>query len=79
MDNVQWEGNTQKIFETAISLAPKPFRSITKKSLTEAIEKRVGKEGTVTEEIIVDCIKEVTPKPFLGMGMKKIKPLLKNA
>ena len=79
MDNIQWEGNTKEIFDTAVSLAPKPFRNITKKGLSEAIEKRVGSDGTVTEEIIVDCIKEVTPKPFLSMGMKKIKPLLKNA
>lgn len=78
MPEYTWEDNTQEIYDKACQLAPKPFQEITKKSLNEALEKRIGNGGSVTEAIIIDCIKEITPKPFLAMGMKKIKPLLKN-
>ena len=44
--------------------------------LTASLEKAVGDGGTVTEEVLVASIKEVTPKPFLPLGMKQIKPML---
>ena len=78
MADYTWEDNTRDIFDKAVSLAPKPFQSITRKSLSQALEKRLEGGGTVTQDIIVDCIKEVTPKPFLAMGMKKIKPMLRT-
>ena len=78
MADFTWEENSKAIFDTACKLAPKPFQQITKKSLNEALEKRIGEGGSVTEEVLLECIKEVTPKPFLAMGMKKIKPLLTN-
>jgi hypothetical protein len=78
MVNFTWQDNTEEIYEKCISLSPGPFRQITRKNLTEAIEKRVGADGVVTEDILVSCIKEVTPKPFLAMGMKKIDPMLKG-
>ena len=78
MVDLIWQDNSEEIFEKCISLAPGPFRKITRKNLTEAIEKKVGAEGMVSEDILVACIKEVTPKPFLAMGMEKIQPMLKG-
>ena len=78
MADFNWEGNTKEIFDLITSLSPKPFRKRTIQMLSDALEAKVGKDQPVTEEIIVACIKEVTPKPFLPMGMKKIKHLLKN-
>ena len=79
MVDLVWQDNTEEIYEKCISLSPGPFRKITSKNLTEAIERKVGADGVVTEDILVACIKEVTPKPFLAMGMKKIQPLLKGS
>ena len=79
MANFNWDANTEEIYEKCISLAPGPFRKITRKSLDEALGKRLGDDGTVTEPVLVDCIKECTPMPFLAMGMKKLKPLLKGS
>ncbi len=78
MVNFNWEDNTKEIFDMAVSTPPAPFRKITEQSITEALIGKVGEEGTVTEQCLVECIKEVTPKPYLKMGMKKLKPLLKN-
>jgi len=78
MADFTWEDNTKEIFDKTISLPPAPFRKTTENSLIEALVEKIGEEGTVTEAALVACIKEVTPKPFLKMGMKKIKPLLKN-
>ena len=78
MAEFSWEDNTKEIFDKAVSLPPAPFRKATEKSITEALTSKIGENGTVTEDVLVECIKEVTPKPFLKMGMKKIKPLLKN-
>ena len=77
MRELVWQDNTEEIYEKCISLAPGPFRKITRKNLTEAIEKKVGPSGVVSEDVLVACIKQVTPKPFLAMGMKEIQPMLK--
>ena len=78
MAEFKWEENTKEIYEKCINLAPGPFRKITKKTLDECLTKKLGDGGTVTEPVLVDAIKECTPKPFLKMGMKQLKPLLKG-
>ncbi len=78
MPNFQFEDNTEEIYKLAISLSPGPFRKKAEKMLDESIAKRIGEDGTVTEQVLVESIKESTPKPFVPMGMKKIKHLLKN-
>jgi hypothetical protein len=78
MVNLVWQDNTEEIYEKCISLSPGSFQKITRRNLTEAIEKKVRADGVVTEEVLVACIKEVTPKPFLAMGMKKMQPMLKG-
>ena len=78
MSNFNWEENTKEIFDKVISLAPRPFRKISEKNLTKCLLAKVGSEGTVTEEILMQAVREVTPKPFLQMGLGKLRPLLKN-
>lgn len=79
MADLNWDGNTKEIYDKVLAMTPAPFRKLSEKNLTEAIVRRVGDGGTVTEDIIVASIKEVTPKPFLAMGMKQIEHLLKNS
>ena len=76
MAEFTWEDNSKKIYETAISLSPGPFRKITQKTIDEAIEKAVGDGGTITEVELLDIINENTPKPFRAMGIRKLKPLM---
>ena len=64
------------MFDKLIESSPKPFRAMTEKKLGEAIAAKVGDGGTVTEDVVVECTKEVTPKPFVGMALKNIEPLM---
>ncbi len=76
MADFTWEDNSKKIYETAISLSPGPFRKITQKTIDEAILAKVGDGGTVTEVELMEIINDNTPKPFRAMGMRKLKPLM---
>jgi len=78
MPNFKWEKKTKEIFELLTSSSPGPFRKKTIQVLEGALVKRIGEDGTVTEPILIECVKETTPKPFIPMGMKKIKHLLED-
>jgi hypothetical protein len=76
MADLQWDGNSKEMFDKLIESSPKPFRAMTEKKLSAAIASKAGDGGTVTEDIVIECTKEVTPKPFIGMALKHIEPLM---
>ena len=73
-----WEGKTKEMYDKLISNSPKPFQEMTRKKINEGLTKKAGDGGTVTQDIILEIVKEVTPKPFLAMAMKSIEPLLQK-
>ena len=75
MAELNWEGNSKKMFEEMVEGAPKPFRAMTEKKLTACLESKAGDDGDVTEDMLIECVKEITPKPFVAMALKKIEPL----
>ncbi|MFC1671260.1 hypothetical protein ACFL20_12785 [Spirochaetota bacterium] len=75
ISKLEWTGNSSKMFEDLVASVPAPFRSSTKDRLNEAIMKRAGGEGRVTENIISDSVREVTPKPFVKSAMKIVDAL----
>lgn len=75
MAELTWENNSKKMFDECIEGSPKPFRAMTEKKLTEAINAKAGDGGAVTEDMIIECVKEITPKPFVGMALKKLEAL----
>jgi len=78
MADLIWEGNSKAMFDKMIEASPKPFRAMTEKKLTEAIVNKAA-GGPVTEDILIACVQEVTPKPFVGMAMKQLEPLKTKA
>ncbi|OGL39394.1 MAG: hypothetical protein A2042_05790 [Candidatus Schekmanbacteria bacterium GWA2_38_11] len=78
MADFVWEGKTKEMYDKLISNSPKPFQEMTRKRMTESLTKKVGDGGTVTQEILLEIVKEITPKPFLAMAMKSIEPLLQK-
>jgi len=78
MADLQWVDNSKAMFDKLIESSPKPFRAMTEKKLGEAIAAKVGDGGTVTEDVVIECTKEVTPKPFVGMALKNIESLKSN-
>jgi hypothetical protein len=76
MAEFNWQGNTKAMFDKLIESSPKPFRAMTEKKMMEGIEKKAGEGGAVTEDIVVEVVKEITPKPFVAMALKNIEPLM---
>ncbi len=75
MAELNWEGNSKKMFDEMVEGSPKPFRAMTEKKLTACLESKAGGSGDVTEDMLIECVKEITPKPFVAMALKKIEPL----
>lgn len=76
MASFNWAENAEAIFDKSISATPFPFRSNTRDGLIELLMERFGEEEEITEAKLVQVIKDHTPAPFLGRGMKAIAPLL---
>ena len=64
------------MFEKLIESSPKPFRAMTEKKMLEGMEKKAGEGVAVTEDIVEEVVKEITPKPFVAMALKNIEPLM---
>jgi len=62
------------MFDKLVESSPKPFRAMTEKKLMEAITARAA-DGAVTEDNVIESVKQVTPKPFIGMALKQIEPM----
>ena len=76
MAELNWQDNSKEMVQKLIEGSPKPFRAMTEKKMTEGIEKKAGDGGAVTEDIVIEVVKEITPKPFVAMAMKSIEPLI---
>jgi hypothetical protein len=78
MTTLNFTGNAEAIYKKSIAATPLPFRGTTKNGLTQLLLDRFGEDGEIDEAAIVAIIKEHTPRPFLGRGMKAIAPLLSD-
>ena len=78
MSEFTWTGNAKVMFDESLKAAPLPFRNVTKKGLTNGLTKVVGDGGEVHEEDVVRAIKETTPAPFIGIGLKAVAPFLSD-
>lgn len=75
MAELNWQDNTKAMCEKLIESSPKPFRAMTEKKLMEGLEKKAGEGGAVTEDMVIEVVQEITPKPFVAMALKGIEPL----
>jgi len=76
MAELNWQGKSKEMFQKLIEGSPKPFRAMTEKKMQEGLAKKAGDGGTVTEDMVIEVVKEITPKPFIGMALKSIEPLM---
>jgi hypothetical protein len=75
MADLTWEKNSKAMFTKCIEGSPKPFRAMTEKKLMDALTKKAGGTGVVSEDMLIECVKEITPKPFVIMALNTIEPL----
>ena len=74
MAELNFQDNSKTMVEKLIESSPKPFRAMTEKKLMEGLEKKAG-GGAVTEDMVIEVVQEITPKPFVAMALKNIEPL----
>jgi len=74
MAELNFQDNSKTMVEKLIESSPKPFRAMTEKKLMEGLEKKAG-GGAVTEDMVIEVVGEITPKPFVAMALKNIEPL----
>ena len=79
MADLSWQGNSKAMTEKLIESSPKPFRAMTEKKLMEGLAKKAGDAGAVTEDMVIEVVKEITPKPFVAMALKNIEPMKTQA
>ena len=76
MPSFTWGGNAEAVYQKSISATPFLFRSYTRDGLNSILLEQFGEDTEISEAMLVGVIKEHTPAPFLGRGMKAIAPLL---
>ena len=75
MAELNWQDNSKEMCDKLIEGSPKPFRAMTEKKLMEGLEKKAGEGGTVTEDMVIEVVQEITPKPFVAMALKSIESI----
>ena len=78
MTELNWQGKSKEMFQKLIEGSPKPFRAMTEKKMQDGIAKKAGDGGAVTEDMVIEVVKEITPKPFVAMALKSIESLITN-
>lgn len=78
MPKFKFVENAEAIYDKAISATPFPFRSNTRDGLNKLLLEEFGETKKINEADMVRVIKQNTPGPFLGRGMKAIAPLLSD-
>ncbi len=76
MAELNWRGKARQCLKSSLKAHPKPFRAMTEKKMLEGLAKKAGDAGTVTEDMVVEVVKEITPKPFIAMALKNIEPMM---
>jgi hypothetical protein len=71
-----WQGNSEKILDLLVQSSPLGFRSRVREKLVRAITE-LAVNNIIDEDIVVQAAKIVTPKPFLAIAMRNVKPYLK--
>jgi len=75
MVDLLWDKNSKAMFAKCIEGSPKPFRAMTEMKLMDALTEMAGDTGVVSEDMLIECVKEITPKPFVLMALNSIEPL----
>ncbi len=73
----EWRGNSEKILDLLVQSSPLGFRSRVREKLVRSITE-LAVNNIIDENTVVQAAKIVTPKPFLAIAMRNVKPFLKN-
>jgi bacteriochlorophyllide c C-7(1)-hydroxylase len=72
-----WKGDAEKILDLLVQSSPLGFRPRVRDKLVRAIMEHAA-NNTIDEQLVIQAARIVTPKPFLAIAMRKVKPYLKS-
>jgi hypothetical protein len=78
MAEFDWGDNAEVVYRKCLEITPGPFRKRTERDIIAELLQQCGEGGQVDEAGIMAAIKATTPKAYLGMGLKKLAPLLND-
>jgi hypothetical protein len=78
MAEFNWGDNAEAVFKKCLEVTPGPFRKRTERDITAELVKQFGEGGAVDEAGVMAAIKATTPRAYLGMGLKKLAPMLND-
>jgi hypothetical protein len=78
MTEFNWGDNAEAVFRKCLEITPGPFRKRTERNIIAELVKQYGEGGSVDEVAIMAAIKATTPRAYLGMGLKKLAPMLND-
>ena len=70
-----WKDNSRAMFDKVIQSTPDFVRPLSEPRLREAVTAKAGASRTVTEDMVIECTKELTPAPFLEQTLKDLEAL----
>ncbi len=70
-----WKGNSKAMYDKVIGSMPEMLRSMMSGKFKKTIVAKAGDNGTVTEDMVIEAVKETTPGPFIDKTLKDIEPL----
>lgn len=73
MENLEWQGNSRKMYETVLNQIPVIFKSGIKKKIADWINKNNIK--VVTEDTVFKAVNDIAPE---SLANTKIKPELEK-
>ena len=75
MAELKYEGKSKAMVDKLIEESPKPFRKNNEKKILTSLEQKAGESGTVTEDMVFETVKEITPKAFLSVTIKLLEKM----
>ena len=70
VEEFNWLGNSQLMYNKVCESSPFFVRHFTRNGLNKGLNKRIAPGGTVTESVMYDVCKEVTPEKYLENTLK---------
>lgn len=67
LQKIVWQGNSKKMFDVIMSNVPKFMKNNIQKTIEQQIIER--KIDVATEDLIINLLEEVSPKPFSKVVM----------
>ena len=76
IEKLTWAGNSKAMADKTVKASPFFIQSTVKEKLFKSIAQKAGPDGAVTEGMVIEAVREVTPGTFKEKMINDLKPLM---